>query len=109
MGPTPTPTQAVLSEDRFKVLDRLLDRTGLYTQFLTEQLADLSEKPPQDGGDAKDEGAAAQGKGKGAKRKGGKDGAAATKRQKKGAQDDAPAAEGVGPTQASVRVGGGGL
>ncbi|KAI8463605.1 MAG: P-loop containing nucleoside triphosphate hydrolase protein [Monoraphidium minutum] len=100
--------EAVLSEERFKQLDQLLNRTGMYTQFLTEQLAAITDKPSAAGAggsggggeEDEEEAPAAKGKGKGkaaAKRKGAKGGAAA-KRQKK--EDDAAAPPGVTPTKA---------
>jgi hypothetical protein len=95
--------EAVLSEERFKQLDQLLNKTGMYTQFLTEQLAAISEAPGPSGSGApaaeeEEEEEAGGKKGKGGKRKGGK--APPAKRQKK----DNGAAGGSGVT--ATKVGG---
>ncbi|KIY94686.1 hypothetical protein MNEG_13277 [Monoraphidium neglectum] len=111
--PPTSAKEAVLSKERFKQLDALLNRTGMYTQFLTEQLAVISEKPTakngahdgvggsgQEGEEAEgsSDGTVRKGKGKAAKRKGGKGAGQASKRQKKDVQDDAPS-DGVSPTK----------
>ena len=97
----------MLDEERFKQLDQLLNRTGLYTQFLTEQLATIggdgkdkaggSGAGSNEGGDDEEEEAdeeeePAAGK-KGGKRKAAAKGAAA-KRAKKGAAAKGAAAGG---------------
>lgn len=38
------PTEAVLSQQRFHQLDMLLNRAGMYTQFLTEQMKSYHDK-----------------------------------------------------------------
>ncbi|GBF95152.1 ATP-dependent DNA helicase [Raphidocelis subcapitata] len=89
--PTTSAKEAVLSEERFKQLDKLLDRTGLYTQFLTEQLAVISDKPAAGSGEVVEEEEEPAGKGKKGKRRGGKAAAAGTSKRQKNDAEPAPA------------------
>lgn len=97
--------QVLLSDERFKVLDQLLNRTGMFTQFLKEQLEEISNKPaaPEGGGagasgsGGEPGGSDAGGKKGGGKRKGAAKGGAAAKRAKAGGGE--PVAAGVSPTQ----------
>lgn len=104
--PPPTAAkEAVLSEARFRQLDQLLNRTGMYTQFLTEQLAAISKKPAAgssceqsvEADEQEEDADGAKGKGK---RKGGKAAARTNKRQKEEAPEDQPStSSGLTPTQ----------
>lgn len=101
-------SEAVLNRERFAQLDALLNRAGMYTKFLTEQMRAYHEDAPQQQqGEQQqaeeEEEEEAAGKAKGGKRKrGAKAAASAAKRSKAAEAAAAAAAKGAAAAQAAA-------
>jgi hypothetical protein len=108
-------SESVLNQERFAQLDALLNRAGMYTKFLTEQMKtyhapDAPQQQQQQGEQQQAEEeeeeepeAAAGGKGKGGKRKrGAKAAGSAAKRTKAAEAAAAAAAKGAAAAQAAA-------
>jgi hypothetical protein len=102
------PSESVLNQERFAQLDALLNRAGMYTKFLTEQMRtyhapEQQQQGEQQQAEEEDDEAAAGGKTKGGKRKrGAKAAASAAKRSKAAEAAAAAAAKGEAAAQAAA-------